>query len=257
MMIGSSWVVSLIFSLVLKFSLSTTYSKWYCTDGFNEEIEMTIIYYVLRTLLGTVLPSFIIFFLYKKILFKVKMSMDMARLPNPALQNPNNVEDVLKIFSIYPPDDADCIDIETLRTPAYPANRIRMFLNRLTQRITETHQANINRNNSTNHRAKRHFNFARQIFLINMIVILASLFSVLVSLNLVLISYSEDFFLYTPLRDARYVLRIIFLLIQCGIPIVSWMLYPGTFHYVLSENRFLAKIEDVFLFFLLLIRKPE
>jgi hypothetical protein len=215
MIIGSSWVVSLIFSLVLKFSLSTTYSKWYCTDGFNYEINMTIIYYVLRTLLGTVLPSLIIFFLYKKILFKmIKTSIETTSPQMLALNSHNNVRQVLEIFTLHPQQELNMIDIEALRrAPFFSVNRIHRLFNRLSRRIAQTRTANINRNNSRNNRAKRHYYFAKQIFLINMIVILASVFSVLVSLNLVLISYSDDFFLYSSLRDLRYALRIIFLTI--------------------------------------------
>jgi hypothetical protein len=55
----------------------------------------------------------------------------------------------------------------------------------------------------------------------------------------------------------RYVLRITFLIVQCGIPVVSWMLYPGKFHLVKFKNWFVVKMEQVFLFFILLIRSPE
>jgi hypothetical protein len=256
MMIGSSWIVSMVLSLLLKFSLSTTYSKWYCTDGFNEDINMTIVYYVLRTLLGTVLPSFTILYLYKKILFKVKVTADSTRLAKPALQN-NNLAQVLEIFTIRPQREGNILDIETYRRMSVQTNRVHKFIHHLSKCIPKTTPKSVNRSISTLNRTKRHSYFARQILLVNLIVIFASVFSDLVSLNLVLISYSSEFCLYTKLLDMRYILRIIFLLIQCGIPIVSWMLYPGTFHVVLSKNWLIAKFEKIFLFVLLLIRNPE
>jgi hypothetical protein len=263
MMIGSSWIVSMILSLLLKFSLSTTYSKWYCTDGFNEDIKITIIYYVLRTLLGTILPSCIIIVFYKKILNKVRSSIGSTlNVPRSQIQQQNNnVEQVLNIFTVQPQNSNVLLDLEIYRTP-FSANQFFKFACMF--RVPETHSMSIttntvapNTNQALKNKMTKHNNFAKQILLINIIVISASVFSVMVSLNLVLISYTEYFHLDDALLYLRYILRIIFLFIQCGIPIVSWMFYPGTFHVVQFNNWFIAKIERVFLFLLLLIGNPE
>jgi hypothetical protein len=189
MMIGSSWAASLVLSLVLKFSLSTTYSKWYCTDGFNENINMTIVYYALRTLLATVMPSCIIIALYKKILTKVRVSMN-STLSDKRLTkiNVNTNRRLLRSIALKVAHNKINFQ-EPTQNGTLENDRTVESIRKVS--ATALTSARVNLSGS---RPERNKNFARQILLMNVIVIIASVFSVMVSLNLVLISYSDEFF---------------------------------------------------------------
>jgi hypothetical protein len=181
------------------------------------------------------------------------LSVPHAQAP----QRNNNVEHTLNVFTVQHRDSNASLDLDIIRSPFSTNNRtINFICMRRTARTSPLSTITM-----THTRAKisltRHNKFAKQILLINIIVILASVFSILVSLNLVLISYTELFYLYASLLSLRYILRLTSIVVHAGIPIVSWMLYPGTFHFVQSNNWFMVKLENFFEYFLLLIRNQE
>lgn len=68
------WLISLLIPLIFKFSLGTTYSPYYCLDGYApNRLDMTIIYYVFNTILSSFLPTIVIIILYIKIFKKLKV----------------------------------------------------------------------------------------------------------------------------------------------------------------------------------------
>lgn len=71
--IATSWIVSLLVPLITKFALRTSYSTYYCTDGYvADQISLSIIYYAVNTVLSSVIPSIGIIVLYFKIYEKLK-----------------------------------------------------------------------------------------------------------------------------------------------------------------------------------------
>lgn len=68
-----TWVISLGIPVITKFALSTTYSLYFCTDGFSVgRINNSIAYYVFNTTVGSILPTIFICFIYLKVYEKLK-----------------------------------------------------------------------------------------------------------------------------------------------------------------------------------------
>jgi hypothetical protein len=60
-----SWILSLVVTLLLKFSLQTKYSIWYCIDGGSISLTISIIYYVCVVGITIAITVFNIIFGYK------------------------------------------------------------------------------------------------------------------------------------------------------------------------------------------------
>lgn len=72
-LILASWFLSLLIPNIFKFALQTTYSVYYCTDGFApDRMDISIVYYVVNTVLSSLLPTLIILVLYWRIYGKLK-----------------------------------------------------------------------------------------------------------------------------------------------------------------------------------------
>jgi hypothetical protein len=67
-----AWTLSIVFPLLLKYSLQTTYSSIFCFDGYSPHYLITIVYFVLNNLLNVSLPSLAILIIYWRILSKLK-----------------------------------------------------------------------------------------------------------------------------------------------------------------------------------------
>lgn len=67
------WVVSLLIPSIIKFSLSTTYSIYFCVDGFStNHFNISIIYYIVNTTLSSIIPTIVVFVIYKQVYSKLK-----------------------------------------------------------------------------------------------------------------------------------------------------------------------------------------
>ena len=72
-LISISWIFSLIIPTIFKFALGTTNSIYFCTDGYApDQLNKSIIYYVINTFLSSILPTAFITLLYIKIYLKLK-----------------------------------------------------------------------------------------------------------------------------------------------------------------------------------------
>lgn len=67
-------IVSIIFVLVLRFSLSTSFGKMFCFDGYSNDLNNSIIYFVLNTLIAIVIPNFLVILIYVYIIRYVKFN---------------------------------------------------------------------------------------------------------------------------------------------------------------------------------------
>lgn len=80
-LIVGSWVISFLLPLVWKFSLGTTYSIYFCTDGFNpDSLAYSIIYYVINLMLSSAIPFVVIVVLYVKIYKRLEQQSRKALL---------------------------------------------------------------------------------------------------------------------------------------------------------------------------------
>lgn len=77
------WVISLVIPAVIKFSLSTTYSIYFCVDGFSTlHFNVSISYYIVNTTLSSIIPTILIFVIYKQVYSKLKEQAAKTGSPN-------------------------------------------------------------------------------------------------------------------------------------------------------------------------------
>lgn len=73
MLIFFTYVISLVIPTIVKFSLQTTYSIYFCTDGFApNSVSNFIAYYVVNTILSSILPTIVIFIIYASVYCKLR-----------------------------------------------------------------------------------------------------------------------------------------------------------------------------------------
>lgn len=73
MLIFFTYVISLVIPTIVKFSLRTTYSIYFCTDGFApNSVTNFVIYYVVNTILSSILPTIVIFIIYAFVYCKLR-----------------------------------------------------------------------------------------------------------------------------------------------------------------------------------------
>ena len=84
---GLVWCVSILIPTLLKLILNTTYSIYYCTDGYSKSsITISIVYYVLNTVLGNFVPTAIIFGLYFRLYNRLKKQDDRLQKGVPSVK---------------------------------------------------------------------------------------------------------------------------------------------------------------------------
>lgn len=72
-LILACWLISIVIPNVFKFSIGTTYSAYYCTDGYvPENLNLSIAYYACNSVLSSMIPTVFIFVLYVLIYLKLK-----------------------------------------------------------------------------------------------------------------------------------------------------------------------------------------
>lgn len=155
-LIGVSWLLCVIMSVVLKYAFGTTYSIYFCTDGYSDELMNSILYYVVNSLVSSVLPLAANFIIYVKIYVRIRDQIEHT-------QNDHNSK--------------------TLR-------------------------------------------FAKQFFVLNIVVLLTVMCSLSLDFILV-ISYRPQFaHLWASLAYVRPLLRITCILLQAFIPVISLYFLP-------------------------------
>ena len=223
LMVSVPWLVSCLFSAILKFSLGTSYSKWYCTDGFSEDMNNFIFYYILKLFLTSILPSIAIFVLYRKILTKMKQLSEKFRQNKTGKRNSEIF--ILQENLIIPRSSS-------LHSRRRPNSSMSIWF----KYLFFTNRVHVEQNSYGMSSTKKQKNLAKQIFLLNIFSIFNSLFSLVVSIQLILISHPRFFYIYYTLRDMRYSFRMSFLVIQTATPIISLVLYPGKLNLIGTKN---------------------
>lgn len=72
-LILACWLISIVIPNVFKFSIGTTYSAYYCTDGYVPgNLNLSIAYYACNSVLSSMIPTVFIFVLYVLIYLKLK-----------------------------------------------------------------------------------------------------------------------------------------------------------------------------------------
>lgn len=193
-----SWMFAIGLSFLIKYSFQTTYSIWFCTDGYSESITNSIGYYVVLLALNIALNVGVIL-IYLRILSKLKKFARKAKKfdknINLNLENitQNEMVNVSSIFSLRHKDSRQVVIIES-------------------KRVSKEHS------------------FAKQFIIINVFVVLGTIFSMLVNFSKVIAAHPYLMHLDKEFEMIRPILRIISLFLQSLIPILSLVSYPWSFN---------------------------
>lgn len=187
--IGGTWLASLILTIVLKFALQTTYSVFFCSPGYSKSIILILVNFVLVNFLANVVPTILILIFYVSISRKIKQSRSN-------------------------------------------------FKKKMTDNIVTNSTPSSNSSNQLSKSKIIELKFAKQFFLINLISVLASIFSIFVDFLMVLASHRNFCYLDNLFMEFRPVIRAMFLIFQSFIPILSIFYNP--------EYDFRSKIKKVF-----------
>ena len=88
--VALTWIISIILFVATKFAFNTTYGQLYCFDGFSDYTFDSIRYYVFTSVLGTLLPTFLVILIY--ILISHKLHTLSKKLKN----TPSNTSSKIK-----------------------------------------------------------------------------------------------------------------------------------------------------------------
>lgn len=97
--IALCWLSSIIPPIIFKFALSTSYSIYFCTDGFSlGRMNYSIAYYVVNTTLSMILPTIAIFVIYVRIYYKLK---DQASKTNTNVDTSSKLARFSRQFVVF------------------------------------------------------------------------------------------------------------------------------------------------------------
>ncbi|RNA17264.1 hypothetical protein BpHYR1_010238 [Brachionus plicatilis] len=189
LIICCTWLAALLLTLVLKFSLSTTYSVFFCSPGYSDSIVLILINFVMVNFLSNVLPTTFILVLYVSISRKINKSK--AKLRKRVADN----------------------------------------------KVSQSASSSSGSNELCKTKAIE-LKFAKQFFFINLISVLASLCSIFVDFLMVFASHRNFCYFDVLFMEFRPVIRVLFLICQSFIPVLSIFYNP--------EFDFKAKIKTFF-----------
>ena len=210
MAIVVTWLFSLGMSILLKYAFGTSYSVFYCFEGYSENPGVAEAFLATNIILAIVVPMLLIIFLYVRILQKIKElsktlnKTDTTRTSCFSKSHTNRIRSVIT--------NGISIIIPTTLTA------IKSATSAVSNDFTNAKKFTQNSKN-------RQTNFATQLILINGLNIAGSILSFFTSvdLNKLLVDYyviDADFDITKPM------MRILFLGIQSVIPILTIFLSP-------------------------------
>lgn len=202
------WVVSISISIALKYLFQTTYSMYFCTDGYSTHLDYLIGYFVVVILINLIF-TVVIVALYIKILKKFKLLSDKVKnkgnqispLSEPTANTNNN-------------DNQSNIKPNNILSTQIIPIKLTGFLRRK------------RRNND----AKQE-KFARQFIFLNLCVIISTVLAMMVNFMMVIAENPQFSSLDLQLEELRPILRILFLLFQSCIPLMSLIFNPWSFNF--------------------------
>ncbi|RNA07963.1 hypothetical protein BpHYR1_002183 [Brachionus plicatilis] len=212
-------IVSTILTFIIKYSLNTTYSVYFCSPGYSDNIRDMIVCFVLNVIFSNVAPTVLNLIAYGKIMTRLKFTKNNLTRSNieesgsrsnfRSKVTPNNSSIVTSIF------------------------------------VTSASAATMM--NGNNNKAKKELNikqsrFAKQFILMNFFIVMSNLFSVLVDFLIVLATNPTFYYLDVMLWQFRPIARILFLLFQSMIPILSIIYNPEVkFLKIFQKGNFMKR----------------
>ena len=199
-------ILSIIITFILKYSLSTTYSVFFCSPGYSNSIRDMLICFLINVIISNVIPTIVNIVAYLKIIAKLKETKESLIRANE-IESASKSYNTVKTSKVTPNDSSIVTSI--FATSASASSVI----------------------NGNNNKAKKELNikqsrFAKQFILMNLFIVMSNLFSVIVDFLIVLAANPAFFYLDALLWQFRPIARILFLGFQSMIPILSILFNP-------------------------------
>ena len=219
MSIVFTWVFSLVISLILKYSFNTSYSVFYCFEGYSNDPDITKAFLGVNIILSIGVPMLLIIYLYIRILQKIKeLSANLKKGGKGTNGCCMNLRDCFK--NVQPNK------IKTVITEGVSAvlSTAVTGLKSVTTTNAPSNNSNTVKNFTQNNKNKQ-IDFATQLIVINGLNIVGSIFSIFTGVDIE--TLTVDYYVIDADFDiTRPLFRIIFLGIQTSIPILSIFLSP-------------------------------
>lgn len=91
MQVAVLWIVAVLFSVVMKYSLGTSYRVIYCLDGYSTSVVNEIVYQVVSMLVISVIPFFVTLFIALKIRAMLKRRVNEIKYRLAVLKSREHV----------------------------------------------------------------------------------------------------------------------------------------------------------------------
>lgn len=209
--IMGSWLMSIILCVILKYSLRTTYSNWFCTDGASSSLANSIVYCAISLMVFELFPTGIILFLYFKIFAKLAKLKKSLSLGNKSQSKRTNEQEPTsnRIFPISIP-----IPIRS---------------------IVESSETKKNKAEALSNNKKQN-RLSTQLLIINILTVFGTILMGLIDFQVVITIHPALVFLDTLLEQVRPMLRSFLIFSQSFIPIVSIVFSSFVFkHNILKD----------------------
>ncbi|CAF1076962.1 unnamed protein product [Brachionus calyciflorus] len=218
-----SLITSLILTFVLKYAFNTTYSVYFCSPGYSDNIKDMIIAFILNIFISNILPTVVNLVAYFKIIAKLKLNRDSLNRNNnkEAASKTNKASNNSRIT----PNNESSMGTTNVFTTQTSANII--------SNASNTVKRDLNVKQSR---------FAKQFILMNLFIVLSNLFSVIVDFLIVLATNPAFYYLDALLWQFRPIARILFLIFQSMIPVLSILFNPEVkFMKIFEKGNFLKR----------------
>ncbi|RNA15627.1 hypothetical protein BpHYR1_018239 [Brachionus plicatilis] len=222
MTMGASVIFSIILTFVLKYALNTTYSVYFCSPGYSNSVREMIISFVLNVIISNVVPTTLNLIAYLKIVSKLKVTRQSL-------------------------DKANILESTSVNKPANTSKVTPNDFSMATSVFTTASSAASAANATNTNKAKKELNakqsrFAKQFIFMNIAIVMSNLFSVMVDFMIVLATNPAFYYLDAMLWQFRPIARILFLLFQSMIPIISILYNPEVrFLKIFHKGNFLKR----------------
>lgn len=212
--IAVSWLFSIILTFAIKYALNTTYSVYFCSPGYSDSVPDMVIAFVLNIFLSNIIPTVINLWVYLKIVKKLKtarQNLNKNKSGTTSLFRQNN-----KVQNSSGGGTITRLPNET----SYSTTATAVF--------TTTSSALLYTNNNKQKKDmnSKQVRFAKQFILMNIFIVLSNILSVMVDFLIVLATNPAFLFLDQLLWEVRPIVRILFLVFQSFIPIISIIYNP-------------------------------
>ena len=231
------WAISIGFPLISKYSFNTTSSYIFCLDGFSDSFLNAILYFVFNYTFMIVIPSCSVFFIYIRIIRKLKSIDDKIKFKNNKKNLNNNENGNGNLTSYFDNSRPNQVSLKQEAENPITIEAIRTNLDIIT--VESSSQIKATTTISKEDRKYfdlynfKHLRHANQFILMFSSLISTAFVHGLFSIRTLLPDYFVIFYYWRP------VLRIYIIIAISFVPIISLYFHP-------LRKEFIKKFKKIF-----------